>query len=134
MTFEEFEADLRPYNGEREFPLYTKFQLKEAYHAGAIEEVKKLGENLAGMTSYEIYRELESLRAQIKKMECLSKNYEWHFLREGFPPPGIYLWFLPQGKFRVATAYTMATGNQNPIAWRRLEYPNIAEVKNAGSR
>ena len=66
--------------------------------------------------------------------QCKEDMSGWHFLRDGFPPPGTYLWFLPQNKFRVATAYTMATGNQNPIAWKKLDYPNAAEVKNAGTR
>ena len=65
--------------------------------------------------------------------QCRKDIEDWHFLRDGFPPPGIYLWFLPQGKFRVASAYTMATNSQNPIAWKRLEYPDRLEVKNANS-
>ena len=58
---------------------------------------------------------------------------DWHFLRDSFLPSGIYLWFLPIGKFRVASAYTMATNSQNPIAWKLLEYPDRLGVKNANS-
>lgn len=59
----------------------------------------------------------------------------WHYCSNGFPPLGIYLWFLRQSKFRVATAYTMATNEAHPIAWKKLDYPakKECEAKNCAT-